>query len=459
MSDFSDLMAAELHRRVDSIPVQQDRAVASVRAGIRRRRTVRAVVSAAAAAALVGAVGIGSYGVYSHYQAEPAITVSQSPSPAPTTLTSPTPGPSATPQVTISASPSTHPGKTITEYPPAAASRGAGFPDAYQMRDWVWDYVGEGWSLQSFSVTQPPYAETTVEILPAVIYLVSPDGKAFELLTLPAKYSEGLTVWSWQEDSHGAHIEWKGVNGGGGYAELNLDTGDVSPIVFTTPWGKTSSVRPLAISGAGDELWEAYLGTHVRYYRFSPVDGWTVSTLNGLEGADDTTALVRWQTASYNAGGGLGSPDGAAVVFERHSGGLTSQETGADGSTYTAPQTPIQILIYDVNSDSYFLSADNLNLTSPNRECYTGGFDSWKGGDTVVYDCAPYGSGLTENVRVPGAPDHSSSARGAGAPTTTIVDNVYALTGTIENSRGVLQSGYVGFGEPPVRSLYEGCSC
>jgi hypothetical protein len=443
MDQFSDLMAAEFQRRVGSIPVAQDRAVASVRAGIRRRRTVRAVVSAAAAVALVGAVGAGSYGVYSHYQADPAIPVSPSPTAQPTEASG---APTPTPHVTVSPSPSTQPGKAITEYPPVAASRGAGFPAAYEMRDWVWDYVGKGWSVQSFSVSQRPYSDTTLEILPSVIYLVSPDGAAFELVTLPLKYSQSLIVLSWQWGEHGAHIAYVDTDSGrGAYGELNLDSGDVSPIVFTTPWGETGSVWQLAASPEGNELWGAGLGDHERYYRFSPADGWTVSSLNSLDGLDDTTAPVRWQTADLNYLGGLGSPDGAAVVFERRRQVARGYE----------PFPPTQILMYDVNTDTYVLSADNLNMTSPLNSCYA---NEWAGGDTVQYDCAPFGTGLGVTVQVPGAPDHSAGPA-ADVPVLTSVDHVEMLSGTIENGRGVIQSGYVGYGESPARPLYVGCDC
>jgi len=443
MNEFSALMAAEYQRRAASAQVDPEQVAVTVRAGIRRRRAVRAMASTGMAAVLVGVLAVGTYGVYSQYQADPAIVTSPSPTPAPTEA--PTPTPTPTPHVTVSPSPSSEPAKTITEYPPAAASRGDGFPDAYEMRDWVWDYVGEGWSIQSFAASQPPYIEVTVEIVPAVIYLASPDGAMFELLTIPLTYSDSLTVWSWQEGSHGAHIQWwerdserqRFLEG-----ELNLDTGDVSPIVFTTPWGATDSVRLLAASETGNELWGAHIGDHLRYYRFDVADGWVVSSLNELDGIADANAPM-WDLVNRYDRHGMVTADGSQILLENRDG----------LKDFLDPL--MRILIYDVDSDEYFLSADNLSIAVPGTECTVA---EWIGGGTVTYGCYVAGEFTDVQVLVRGVPE-TENALYASAPGNTSVEHVEALTGTIDNGRGVLQSGYVGYGQAPVRDLYPGCNC
>ncbi|NTV39919.1 MAG: hypothetical protein HGA51_08200, partial [Demequinaceae bacterium] len=98
---------------------------------------------------------------------------------------------------------------------------------------------------------------------------------------------------------------------------LDLGTGAVSPIVFATPWGESSTVAPLAVSATGNELWEAWLGTHVRFYRYGTADGWTVASVNDLEGLSDRTAAPRWDTAGMLGDSRLATrPDSAAVLFE-----------------------------------------------------------------------------------------------------------------------------------------------
>jgi hypothetical protein len=443
MSEFSALMAEEYQRRVASAQFDSQRATATVRSSIRRRRAARAVASSALAVVLVGVLTVSSYGVYARYQVDPAVEVTQSPTPQPTATSSPEITP--TPHVPVSPSPSEQPKMTIAEYPPVAVSRGVGFPDAYQMRDWVWDYVAEGWSLQSYSVSQPPYSDVRVEILPAVIYLVSPEGAAFELLTLAPEYSDSLVVWSWQEGEHGAHIKWDqqdSDDGGSLYGELDLDTGDVSRVVFSTPWGSTDKVWLLAASANGNELWRAHLGDHLRYYRFGATDGWTVSSLNDLDGIANASAPT-WDLVNLNIVHGMVTADGSQVLLENRAGLPDSLD----------PLT--RILIYDVDSDVYFLSADNLSIAAPGTECTVA---QWSGGASVTYRCHPPQGEVKVQVLVPGAPEPGSHTQ-SDAPSNTTVENVGALSGTISNSRGVLQSGYVGYGQAPVRDLYPYCGC
>jgi hypothetical protein len=61
-------------------------------------------------------------------------------------------------------------GIAADKYPPAAPSVGAGYPDAFTMKDWVWDHVGPTWTLVSVS----NYDANARTAGPSVIYLASP---------------------------------------------------------------------------------------------------------------------------------------------------------------------------------------------------------------------------------------------------------------------------------------------
>lgn len=343
---------------------------ASIIGPARRRRRVTGAASVAAALTAVGLFAGGTLAVVDSLNrrdaspAAPVVAMSQTPSPVATE--SPSPAPSA----------------AITEFPPTAAARGDGFPDAYEMRDWVWDHVGEGWSVRSYSAAADASVDSPRNPPGAVLYLVDPEGVAFELAELGPEYSLGARVVSWQEDERTAHLVWEGDNESiaPGGAVIDLATGTVSPIVFATPWGQSSTVAPLAVSATGNELWEAWLGTHVRFYRYGTADGWTVATANDLEGISDRTASPRWDTAEV-----AGEPwlltrqDSAAVLFELR--------PTRDGS-------PTAVAVYDLDADVY-VSRDVTSDLPKGAEsgCIV---TDWVGDATLSYDCG--GSSLSVTV-------------------------------------------------------------
>jgi len=223
---------------------------------------------------------------------------------------------------------------------------------------------------------------------------------------------------------------WSGTTGTSSRgAELNLDTGALVPIVFTTPWGVSSTVAPVAITATGNELWAASLGTHVRYYRFGTADGWTVATLNDLEGLEDRAASVRWGIADQNGAHGTSTRgDGRAVLFERRasSGALVS---GA----------PMQLAVYDVDADVYATSdvAKDFGTGQYGRCTVTG----WFGGDELGYTCV--GTTDATIIKLQDVPD---SGEMSGLP----MRRADEATGS-----GPRLSGYVGFGEaPPHEALF-----
>jgi hypothetical protein len=355
--------AAGLHARAAQEAVDVSVVAASVIGKARRRRRITASLTVAGAFAGLIAFAGGSFAVITALRPETGADARPA---APVEV-------SQAPTVHLKSSPAPDQAATIQDYPPVAASRGAGFPDAYEMRDWVWDYVGKGWSLESFAASADPSFAAPLTLQDAVIYLVSPDGAAFELAALAPKYSVGLRVVSWQENARTAHIEWdgdsKGVASGG--AELDLATGRVLPLVFATPWGQSGTVKALAVSVTGNELWQAWLGTHQRFYRYGTKDGWTVASINDLQGIGDRTSPSRWDTAmAVDDPRVVTRPDSAAVLFEQR------PERGG----------PLeQIVVYNVDTGGQV--AGNLLFDfpiGPNTVCTMAG---WAGDSELSYDC------------------------------------------------------------------------
>jgi hypothetical protein len=355
--------AAAAHARTVDAGADVSVVVASVIGKARHRRRVTASLTVAGAVAGVIAFAGGSFAVVTALRPETGADAQPA---APVEL-------SQAPTVHVKSSPAPDQAATIQDYPPVAASRGAGFPDAYEMRDWVWDYVGKGWSLESFAASADPSVAAPLTLQDAVIYLVSPDGAAFELDTLAHKYSVGLRVVSWQEDARTAHVEWDGDSSGvaSGGAVLDLATGRVAPLVFATPWGQSGTVKALAVSATGNELWQAWLGTHQRFYRYGTKDGWTVASINDLEGIGDRTSRSQWDTAMVvDDPRVVTRPDSAAVLFEQRS------ERGG----------PLeQIVVYNVDTGGQVASDLQFDFPiGPDTVCTMAG---WVGDSELSYDC------------------------------------------------------------------------
>ncbi len=393
---------------------------ASIIGPARRKRRVTGVATVAAACAAVAVFAGGSLAVANSLGDRDA-------SPA-TGLSNPNVGVSVltvqpSPSDAVAASPQADEG--IDTYPPLAPAHGTGYPSAYVMKDWVWNHVGSGWSLQSYSLTQDPYTKNPAAAPSAAVYLVGPQGAAFELAALPTDASAGLRVVSWQEDERTAHVEWDdpttGTSSRG--AELNLDTGALAPIVFTTPWGVSSTVAPVAVTATGNELWAAWLGTHVRYYRFGTADGWTVATLNDLEGLEDRTANVRWGIADQDGAYGMSTrDDGKAVLFERRA----SNGDLASGA-------PTELAVYDVDADVYVTSDVTKDFgAGQHGRCIVTG---WFGGDELGYTCV--GTTNATIIKLQNVPEGGESSAFRMRPADE-------ATGS-----GPRLSGYVAFGEAP----------
>lgn len=342
--------------------------------GSRRRvRPLWVALGAIAAVALVAAVTLAVMGAVDRDPVSAAASPPASPSVA--SSASPTPSPSVSPEPAVVSA------DGIDEYPPLAAPREGGFPEAYEMRDWVWDFVGEGWAVESYSLRDDPYLDPAPVIPHAVIYLVGPSGARFELQELDLKQSAGLRVVSWQEEARTVHIMWEGdysepVLADPGSAVLDLTSGLVDPIVFKTPWGSTGNVSPLAVSAAGNELWEARTSDHRRYYRYGGGDDWTVAAVSDLEvaGAASTPGWRLGGYGNYEQLTGVRT-DGAAVLFEK------GDWWAATGNALAATE----IAVYDIDADSYVLSQPALNPTGTSTVVCN--VTSWARDADLTYDC------------------------------------------------------------------------
>ncbi|NYI40068.1 hypothetical protein [Demequina lutea] len=407
--------AAGAHARAANEGADISLVTASIIGKARRRRRVTGALTVAAAVVGVLAVGGGSFAVMSTLRGGDV-------GPA-THAEVPSWGPSSVAATTSPPTTASEPAPlAIADYPPLAPSRGAGFPAAHEMQAWVWAYVGQGWSLQSFSASAGVYSSTSPTTSGAVIYLVGPDGEKFDLQELAPEYSQGLRVVSWQAGARTAHIVWTGDHEAGvpsGGAEIDLTTGEILPIVFATPWGVSSTVAPVAVSAAGNELWEAWLGRHVRFYRYGAASGWTVATVNELDGVDDLDANARWRLAASDGDTSIATrPDGATVLFEQRAAGGT---VGA----------PTQIAVYDLDAADYAKADVTEQLGG---DCVA---KAWLDAGSVQYVCAT--TKITHVVQLPLAPAFDNAA-GASA---------YPRLDPIADTTVVSRSGYVGYGQAP----------
>jgi len=416
--------AASAHGRAAANEVDVSVLAASVVGKARRRRRVTGLATVAGAFVVIAAFAGGSFAVVDSMRSDvnpgthrDGATVDMSQAP-----TAPE-----------SAIPSSPPNAIIAEYPPVAASRGEGFPEAYEMRDWVWDYVGEGWTVQSYSASEDRLVDKPDTVPDAVIYLVDPDGVAFELLELAPEHSVGARVVSWQENERTAHLVWAGESTGmaPGGAVVDLQNGAVKPLVFATPWGESSTVAPLAVSAAGNELWEAWLGTHQRFYRYAEDDGWVVASFNDLRGISDRTAAQRWDTAALVGDSRLGTrSDSGAVLLE-------------DRPWRNGPLEDAKV--YRVDTDT--LVEVNVSFSFPIGPDVVCAVTEWVGDAELTYDCGD----RQATFSYPAIPESSVGAS-------------YGTAITSDSQWAVLNTSRVGFHEAtpasylvaPVKSVATG---
>jgi len=429
-------MSEEISRQIEDAAAARSREAASrtnsaqladlIVAGATRRRRARGFALATFAVVGVLAIAGGTVAAMGAWGPDTVAPATQSATPtaikstAPSTSTSPSP--SATPVADGGLD-------GIADYPALAPARGEGFPSAYVMEDWVWDHVGKGWSLESYSMRRDPYVEPTPEVPDAAIYLLSPDGAAFELVSLDHAQSNGLRVVSWREGERKAVVWWEsdGVIDGDA-AELDLETGVLDPLDFTMP-GKVHSTweDPIAVSADGTELWWARaLDGTLRYYRWSQANGWTTAAVNDLPGL------------GTNVGFNLAGDFPGVSPYTRQDGGAVALErTDAVGDGWGG--SVLEYAVYDVERDV-------VTLTQATFDTEALGLEGWSGSDTleyIVYD----GEGKrvsTEKMTLNGAP-------ALGPVPAEFMDGTLGKAG---------ESAVVGFGEATANGVfYRECSC
>lgn len=430
-------MSEEISRQIEAAAAARSREAASrvdpshlaelIVAGATRRRRVRGFTAAAFAVVGVVAIAGGTVAAMSAWGPDAVAPATQSATPtsSETAEASTSPSPSVTTPVADVGL------DGIADYPALAPARGEGFPSAYVMEDWVWDQVGTGWSLESFSMAWDPYTEPSPEIPNAVVYLVSPDGAVFELVALDRAKSGGLRVVSWREDERKALVWWEGDGtDNGDAAELDLETGVLDPLDFTMP-GKVHSTweTPIAVNASGTELWAAGAQGVSRYYRWSPDDGWTVAAMNDLD--------VSGATGGFQSLGDfiLNRPtyvrnDGSAVVFGR----------GAPGAGEWWSNPLVEIAVYDIERD--------VVTRAPAPQDVSGGdFARWSAPNSIEFSNHIGADAGLEPVTV----------QVNGAPALGPVPDEFIAT----NERGTTElSGVVGFGQATATDvLWRLCGC
>lgn len=330
--------------------------VSSIVSRARGRRRATAAISVAASVGLAAAVGgvayLGAGGAWSPAQ-EPgvAIALSQAPEPTPEEPTLPSPDASAAPL------------------------RGDGFPEASPLDAAAWAAVGEGWTVRIVGVAAAAEGAQAPE---AVLYLVSPDERWYEVTALGDEAALDARVATWREREQTLTVTWRDAQGLPHASEVSLPGGEASEIAFAMPGGATSSaVTPVAVDDAGTELWRAVAPDGAaRYYRWSADRGWTVAALSTevLIAGDGAFAAPSGATRGEQV-----RPDGAALALDRSS--------RADGVID-------EVAFYDLDADVVWVQPSGMTAAG----CT---FTGWgRLGSQVTYACA----GEEPAVDMPKAP-------------------------------------------------------
>ncbi|WP_152659553.1 hypothetical protein [Demequina salsinemoris] len=370
-----------------------DAVVAAVLAGAGRRRRSRTLLSVVAASVGVLAIGGASWAVTTSTRstgpvAQPSadVTVTASSDASSSAEPSASAAPSATPSETADPYAGDADGILDDEYPEAAATRtdpNAGveggteisYPDALVMEDWVWDRVGEGWSVEVVSVQSYGYDESWDQP-PAVLYLVSPEDVYFEVGELPERMWDDARVVSWVEDDGYVRVTWSGGDYG---ARYDLLTGATEDVVFSA-YGETADSNSFVSADAeGNELWSATSESGTKLYRWDAATGdWSAaSVVDDHPELDAWWDYIEWETVT--------SDDGDSVLLVEYDGGR--------GSGATTGRFGVYDLASDTSSEFTVPEAEGVYLGAITRDIVDGAVVMQVYGDddelTVVsYDIA-----------------------------------------------------------------------
>jgi len=285
-------------------PRLDDAGRARVTRGARRGRRIQTIRTSAMATLVVAALGAGGWGLRDLLDrpdiANPPVPTGFT-TPSVTPTSSSTPSASVTPSPTAAATP-THDWSTVAagDLPPIFGSTDSHQPESREMRDWVWNYVDDSWTVASYgSGTAPdPYSANPLDwggTETRVIYLVAPDNTLFHLLDV----AQDLTSTSIAKDELGAMSPpwvtrfWPAArtaviglcywNDYCQEARLNLVTGEVTTDFLGDAWASIMGAGHQATIGTPLKQGFVY-GVNFVEHRANGVDVWSVGSFEGLRG-------------------------------------------------------------------------------------------------------------------------------------------------------------------------------
>jgi hypothetical protein len=171
----------------------------------------------------------------------------------------------------------------------AGAASGSASGETSAAREVPWSSVGPGWVLDTYSTG------TVAKPAPTTLYLASPAGAKYALLTWPASATPAPSLVAWAGDKTQALLElFSAGRGPEGYAELNLTTAVMTRVALaltTTPLGYTrpDGQQILGITQIGSDV------TIARYTQAGALTQTLVTGNDDLSGAaysPDGTALA-----------------------------------------------------------------------------------------------------------------------------------------------------------------------
>ncbi|MDN4480624.1 hypothetical protein [Demequina muriae] len=376
---------------------------------------------------------------------EPMVSHSPSAEPSPTMSSSPTaePTPDASASAPLAGPPLDDSADGIPEdgYPPLAPDRNSAvtaeahvtYPEALVMEEWVWDRAGSGWSLEIASVQMNFYTDDWTQP-PAVLYLVSPEERYFELTELPERTWDDARVVSWREGHDTAMIWWAaddaehGRAGFGGAVDLRSgEVDDLSMAVYgETAWDH----RFVMANASGDELWRAESEAGFKYNRWSDgadEDGWVASAVvDEFPSADAASFYIGSERPITTA-------DGDRVLLR------PSEELSQDTTTMT-------LFAYDLAADE--VTSYRFDRLPRKAELMHAFFD----GSDSVYALLHY----------PVDPDSSASHNNSHGVRVSLAGegSIERIEYDDEGGSGDTERRRIGFGESSPRSVArEDCGC
>jgi len=316
------------------------------------------------------------------------------------------------------------------EYPPVAQSRGAGYPEALEMEDWVWDRVGPTWALVLYAGSPNVFASAP-EFAKPELDLVSPEGVHFALPELTIPGNDWPMLASWREESREAVVTPNGYGAGVGNYLVGLDSGAGEQVVLPRDYRGDDRCSqedwgyPVGAGASGRELWG--IGPCVAsdgleyelYFQWTASDGWVRAF------PDPQDVSLRGFTAFPRNGGATDvSPDGSSVVFQVTPIGDTWHPTGAR----SGPEGVPRVLVYSLETGENRVTTPTFPASETDVPYYQGWFDS----STILFQA---GGGRDDAGR-------SYGLSADGSPATQLVDPDASLTSALGRDASVSPNGW-----------------